>query len=105
MSSRPGNVNRKARSIARRKAEQGAPCWRCGKPVDLTNSASWHAGHIVDDALGGEVSESNIEPEHQRCNTSAGGKLAQALKAADKAAASEAQRFRPGFWFPARSRR
>lgn len=103
--SRPGNVNRKARAIARRKAESGAPCWRCGGkegPIDLTNPKSWHAGHIVDDALGGDVSESNIEPEHAACNLPAGGRLAQALKSAEKTAASP---YRPGFWFPARSTR
>lgn len=99
---RPGNVNRKARAIARRKAEAGAHCWRCGRPIDLAQPKSWHAGHIVDDALGGEVTESNIEPEHARCNTAAGGRLAQTLKAADKIAA--APQYRPAFWFPARTR-
>lgn len=102
MSTRPGNENRRARAIARRKAEAGAPCWRCGKPIDLAQPKSWHAGHVVDAALGGKVTEDNISPEHSQCNTSAGGKLAHALRAEQKSIES---RVRPGFWFPVRSAR
>lgn len=101
--SRTGATNRTIRAIAVRKAKAGNPCWRCGGPIDVSNPKSYHAGHVIDEALGGDHSEGNIEPEHTACNLSAGGKLAQALKAADKAATGP--QYRPAFWFPARAGR
>lgn len=100
---RSGALTRKLRAIARAKINAGNPCRRCGNPIiDVTDEASWHAGHVTDEALGGSHDPENIEPEHTNCNLSAGGKLGQAMKAADKATTSG---YRPGFWFPARSAR
>lgn len=41
-------------------------CWRCGKPIDPTQT--WHLGH-------NDTNRDIIEgPEHPRCNLSAAGK-------------------------------
>jgi hypothetical protein len=53
-------------------------CRRCRLPIDP--QSSWHLGHIEDRATGGSDDPSNVWPEHARCNTSAGGKLAQAMR-------------------------
>lgn len=53
------------------------PCRRCGKPV--TTTMRWHVGHILDRALGGTDDPANQWPEHEACNTSAGGKLGAAI--------------------------
>jgi hypothetical protein len=55
------------------------PCRRCGRPVD--DSMKWHVGHIHDLALDPEqlVTIADVGPEHQRCSTSAGGKLGAAI--------------------------
>lgn len=101
---RTGADNRRMRAIAARKLANGpVPCRRCGIEISAQdNPKTWHAGHAVDEALGGEITEGNIWPEHAHCNTSAGGKLAHALK---RQAADVDDRFRPGFWFPPRSSR
>jgi len=99
---RSGATNRAVRAIADRKAKAGSPCWRCGGAIDTADRKSYHAGHVVDKALGGTDDATNIEPEHVACNLSAGGKLAQALKAAEKV---QDTRYRPAFWFPARGGR
>ncbi len=98
---RSGADNRRMRAIARRKLESGPqPCGRCGGEITKDDDPkTWHAGHALDEALGGDISESNIWPEHARCNMSAGGKLAHALK---RQATNVDDRFRPGFWFPPR---
>jgi hypothetical protein len=59
-------------------------CRRCGdmiRPEDP--ESSWHAGHREDRAAGG--TEDGIEPEHARCNTSAGGKVGAAITNAQRA--------------------
>lgn len=90
-----GNDSRKARAWCL--ANWPGICARCGQP--LAQDDDWHAGHIIDDALGGAVSPDNYAPEHAKCNTSAGGKLAQTLKAQQRVTTDK---HRPGFWFPAR---
>lgn len=95
---RDGNSNRKMRAWA--KAKLPAPCRRCGITIPADAPAStWHAGHIVDDALGGEVAANNVWPEHAKCNTSAGGRLAAELRRGEQ---TTVERMRPGFWFPPR---
>lgn len=56
----------------------GVRCRRCGLPIDP--EGAWHLGHIEDRATGGSDDPTNVYPEHARCNTAAGGRLAQALK-------------------------
>jgi hypothetical protein len=53
-------------------------CRRCRLPIDPQQP--WHLGHIEDRGTGGSDDPANLHPEHVRCNTSAGGKLAQALR-------------------------
>jgi 5-methylcytosine-specific restriction endonuclease McrA len=75
---------RKVRPII--EANLPAACIRCGgviRPGDR-----WHVGHIIDDALGGELSMSNVGPEHARCNTSAGGKLGASIQAGRRSRAA-----------------
>ncbi|MGN8245284.1 HNH endonuclease [Cellulomonas soli] len=59
------------------------PCRRCGRPVYA--DSRWHVGHVQDRVLGGGDSVSNQWPEHERCNTSAGGKLGAAITNARRA--------------------
>lgn len=59
------------------------PCRRCGKPVLATQR--WHVGHIRDRYAGGSDAITNQWPEHERCNTSAGGKAGAAITNARKA--------------------
>lgn len=68
-------------------------CPRCGRT--LTKDMPWHAGHIIDDALGGEHHPGNYAAEHAHCSTSAGGRLGQAMKARTRQTQA---RTRPGFW-------
>jgi hypothetical protein len=51
-------------------------CARCGLPV--MSGQRWHLGHVVDRALGGQDAD-GLHPEHVRCSTSAGGRLAAQL--------------------------
>lgn len=54
------------------------PCRRCGGLITPDDpESSWHAGHREDRAAGG--TEDGIEPEHAKCNTSAGGKVGAAI--------------------------
>lgn len=60
------------------------PCRKCGGEILPTDpESSWHAGHRDDRAAGG--TDDGIEPEHARCNTSAGGKLGAAITNAQRA--------------------
>lgn len=61
-----------------RVAAGGVDCAKCGLPIDPR--APWHLGHQTARALGGGHEPSNLWPEHPRCSTSDGGKLAQALR-------------------------
>lgn len=61
------------------------PCRRCGKPVLATPESGWHVGHIIDRALGGTDHLSNQWPEHNGCNTSAGGKIGARITNARRA--------------------
>ena len=62
---------RKARPIVEASLPQR--CIKC--PGIIRPGTRWQLGHIVDDALGGEMSMSNVGPEHPHCNASSGGKL------------------------------
>lgn len=56
-------------------------CRRCGKTVQhdpRRRNGGWHVGHIVDRARGGSDHVSNQWPEHDTCNTRAGGQLGAA---------------------------
>ena len=54
------------------------PCRKCGGLITKEDpESSWHAGHETDRAAGG--THHGIEPEHARCNTSAGGKVGAAI--------------------------
>lgn len=68
---------RKARPII--EATLPARCIKC--PGIIRPGTKWHVGHIIDDALGGELTMSNVGPEHVRCNTSSGGKLGASIQA------------------------
>ena len=53
-------------------------CRKCGGEILPTDpESSWHAGNRDDRVAGG--SDDGIEPEHARCNTSAGGKIGAAI--------------------------
>lgn len=74
-------IMRKARPII--KAQLPAPCIRCGGEVLPTST--WHVGHRVDVAKGGDAND--VGPEHARCNLSAGGRAGAAKTNAGKTAA------------------
>lgn len=77
-----GRASTKARAICR--AMLPHPCRRCGGAILPTDpETSWHAGHREDRAAGG--TEDGIEPEHAKCNTSAGGKLGAAITNSQRA--------------------
>lgn len=41
-------------------------CGRCGEPIDPDQP--WDLGHIVPHAAGGQLTQSNVRPEHVTCN-------------------------------------
>lgn len=54
------------------------PCRKCGGIITPEDpESSWDAGHETDRAAGG--GHTGIEPEHSRCNRSAGGKAGAAI--------------------------
>lgn len=53
-------------------------CAKCDLPIDPRQP--WHLGHQLARALGGSHDPANLHPEHVRCSTSDGGKLAAALR-------------------------
>ena len=58
-------------------------CRKCGGMITAEDpESSWHAGHREDRVAGG--TEDGIEPEHARCNTSAGGKIGAAMTNAQR---------------------
>lgn len=77
-----GRQSTKARALCR--AMLPHACRRCGNPILPTDpESSWHAGHREDRAAGG--TEDGIEPEHAKCNTSAGGKLGASITNSQRA--------------------
>lgn len=73
-------------------------CRRCGDMILPTDpESSWHAGHREDRAAGG--TEDGIEPEHARCNTSAGGKVGAAMTNAQRAPQAQIERERTPQWW------
>jgi hypothetical protein len=67
---------------APRVASGQVDCARCALPIHPDQA--WHLGHQQDRALGGTDDPSNLWPEHVRCSTSAGGKLAHRLRTKPK---------------------
>lgn len=73
-----GGASRKARAVCR--AMLPWACKGCGGMITAeTPESEWHAGHREDRGQGGADQINNYEPEHARCNTSAGGKLGAAI--------------------------
>lgn len=66
---------RRARAMIRARGQVQA-CGRCGVDIDL-DAEPWHAGHVVDRALGG--TDDDVHPEHPTCNMRAGGRLGAAI--------------------------
>ncbi len=65
-----GGYVKKARRIIA--ATLPAPCWRCGRMLDV--DGPWTVGHLVDAAVAPhlELEPSNWAPECARCNYRAG---------------------------------
>lgn len=77
-----GSDSRRAREHCRQLLKAGpVACQRCGNPITAEDpESSWHAGHLEDHATGGNDKDmQNFQPEHTRCNTSAGGRLGAAI--------------------------
>lgn len=71
-----GSASAKAR--ARCRAMLPHPCRKCGGIITPEDpESSWDAGHETDRAAGG--GHAGIEPEHSKCNRSAGGKAGAAI--------------------------
>lgn len=51
-------------------------CRRCQQPIH--HGDRWHLGHATDRALGG--TDTDLWPEHEHCNTSAGARLGNQLR-------------------------
>lgn len=73
------------RATLRRLAHSAdTPCARCGHPIDwhATRGQPWSftAGHITPVIHGGSHNLENLQPEHWRCNTSAGATLGNRLR-------------------------
>ena len=71
--------------IVRRALQAGAEyvrCQRCGTAIDLQlsglNPDGLTVGHIVPVSMGGDDSDSNLGPEHRRCNLAAAARVAPA---------------------------
>lgn len=56
-------------------------CWRCGGVI--AEGMRFHMGHTVDVAEGGQ--DSQLYPEHVRCNLREGGRLGSKVTNARKA--------------------
>lgn len=58
--------------------EHGAPCWLCGRPIDLglpyTDRMSFTADHITPRALGGKLL-GELRPAHRACNSRRGKRM------------------------------
>lgn len=82
---------------ARCKAMLPWVCRRCGGmiPRDAPDS-TWDVGHAEDRAAGG--TDTGLEPEHAKCNRSAGGKAGAAIRNY-KPAVAAADRERVAQWW------
>lgn len=49
----------------------GWTCRRCSRRIPPNDPNAWHLGH-PDDMTNGPTLTADLEPEHPRCNTSAG---------------------------------
>lgn len=56
-------------------------CWLCGKPIDQYARGAFGLAldHVVPRSMGGRDELENIEPAHQRCNTSRGNRPPRSL--------------------------
>lgn len=78
MSTRNGRTRRERANADNLKAARLQPCRRCGQAIDYTalngDPNGFNAGHIKSWIDHPELREdpSNLQPEHERCNKSAG---------------------------------
>lgn len=63
-----------------------ARCIKC--PGIIRPGDRWQVGHLIDDALGGEMTMANVGPEHPRCNASSGGRLGAAIQSRKRSRAA-----------------
>lgn len=86
------------RARAKCRAMLPHPCRKCGVIITADEpETSWHAGHGLSRAEGGDGSD--IEPEHARCNTSDGGRMGARITNARHRPASDITREkRPQWW-------
>lgn len=83
-----GRASTKAR--ARCRAMLPWACRKCGGEILPTDpESSWHAGHREGNEHRDGGNEDGIEPEHARCNTSAGGRVGAAITNSQRATASK----------------
>lgn len=74
-----------ARWRARIRAAWPGDCWRCGRPLEITDP--WDVGHIEDRVDGSTNTAENIGgPECYPCNRGSGGRRGNAIQAAARAA-------------------
>lgn len=76
--SRRRRQNSRLNSFERRKMREkvlerdGAVCWLCEQPIDLTLEAphpmSLTLDHVIPHSQGGNFRASNLHPAHRRCN-------------------------------------
>lgn len=92
-----GRTSERARSHCR--AMLPAPCQRCGGIITPEDDEStWHAGHIIDRMDGSGDRPEDTLPEHQHCNTSAGGRRGAALVNAARAREDAARERTTRWW-------
>lgn len=78
MSDRRGRARREKANADNLKAQRRQPCARCGQPIDYQaepgDPSGFNAGHIKSwiDYPHLRADPSNLQPEHERCNKSAG---------------------------------
>lgn len=61
-------------------ANNGWTCRRCGGPIPPRTRGVWHLGHPHDMTTGPTLL-ADLEPEHARCNTSAGATAGNTARA------------------------
>lgn len=80
---RPYTYQKNRALLKARTQQTNDVCARCGKPFDWEcpwwYAMAFTAGHIVDIVDGGTHELDNLQPEHHRCNTSAGARKGIAI--------------------------
>lgn len=79
-------TSRKRRRLVTQVKAEGGDCWRCGEPIDLAlkwpHTRSFSLDEVVERALGGNPeSRADVAPAHLGCNSRAGARFGNALRA------------------------